>query len=317
MTQLDPRPAPPAPTRATAPSRATGTSGARPAALVHGVPTRDAAVAVCIPVYQGGAPLAATLASVLAQTVTDIEVVVLDNASTDATAAVLASVDDPRVAVWRNHRTVDLTENFNRVVALSHAPLVKVLPADDLLEPRCLELAVAALADPTVVLAAGRTHLVDERGGVLARARFLRGLVGTRDRSDVVRRVVRSGANPVGGDLALTFRRDAFDAAGGYRPVDLFADVELALRVLEHGRLRATPETVARFRIAPGTASDAAGAADYAAQRAWLDALGGESAVRTVDRGVGRLAGPLARLRRIALFALVRGRAARRNRSTR
>ena len=95
------------------------------AQLVRGTPDRDAVVSVCIPVYQGGRHLAPTLESVLAQTMPGVELVVLDNASTDTTPAVLAAVDDPRLVVWRNPATVPMLENFDRVVALSSAPLVK------------------------------------------------------------------------------------------------------------------------------------------------------------------------------------------------
>ncbi len=293
-------------------------AGAGAPALVRGAPRRDAPVAVCVPVYQGGEHLRATLESVLAQSWHDVEVVVLDNASTDATPMVLAAIDDDRLVVWRNARTVPMAENFNRVVALSHAPLVKLLPADDLLEPDCLASQVAALQDDTeIAFVVGRSHLVDDRGCVLARSRFLRGLSGTHARDAVVRRVVRSGANPIGGDLAVTFRRAAFTAAGGYHASELHADVDLQLRMLEHGRLHGQDDTVARFRVAPGTVSATASADAVAAQRAWtLGLAAAEPAVRRRDRWIGRVGAPLARMRREVLFGLVRRRAARRSPST-
>ena len=128
-------------------------------------------------------------------------------------------------------------ENFRRVVALSHAPLVKILPADDLLEPDCLATQVAALdADADLALVVGRKHLVDEHGTVLARSRFVRRLAGPHGRAAVVRRVVRSGANPIGANAAGTFRRDRYLAAGGYGDDPALSDLELWLRLLHHGR---------------------------------------------------------------------------------
>lgn len=279
--------------------------------LVAGTPVTGAAVAVCIPVYQGERFLATTLEAVLAQTWTDVEVVVLDNASTDGTAAVLAAVDDPRVTVWRNAATVPMIENFNRAVALSHAPLVKLLPADDLLEPRCLERQVTPmLADPDLTVVASRAHLVDEHGRIVARSRFLRGLLGSRDHDDVVRRVVRSGANPIGADCAVTFRRSAFLAAGRYRGAEMHADLCAQMRMLEFGRFLGQRETLVRFRVAPTTASAAADAQDYAAQRTWtLELAATEPAVRRRDRWIGALGAPLARRRRELLFRLVTARA--------
>lgn len=284
-------------------------------ALVSGRPLGDAAVAVCVPVYQGAATLAATLRSVLAQTWRDLELVVLDNASTDGTDAVLAGIDDPRLTVWRNPVTVPMAENFRRVLELSHAPLLKLLPADDLLAPSCLERQVMPmLADPRLAVVAGRVDLVDERGAVLVRSRTVRGLAGPRGRDEVVRRVVRDGGNPVGADVALAFRRDAYRAAGGYpTTAGIHGDVDLTLRMLEHGRFLGLPETVARFRIAPTTATGAAGDAEFAAQRAWAAALAAtDPAVRRRDAALGCVGARFARARRELLFGLVRRRAARR-----
>ncbi|WP_018334298.1 glycosyltransferase [Actinomycetospora chiangmaiensis] len=275
--------------------------------LVTGRPRTGARVAVCIPVHQGGRHLAATLRSVLDQDVAGLEVVVLDNASTDETPAVLAGFDDARLTVWRHDETVDMVTNFRRVVALSHAPLVKILPADDLLEPGCLASAVAAFdADPGLALVVGRKHLVDEHGRVLARGRFLRGLAGVHSRPAVVRRVVRSGANPIGADAAATFRRDAYDAVGGYPDDAGLADLDLWLRLLEHGRFLGQTATVARFRVSGQAASAATHRRDYRAQRAFTADIARRSrpVVRRRDVVAGRVHAPLARRRRELLYAV-------------
>ncbi|MFC5066329.1 glycosyltransferase [Actinomycetospora atypica] len=275
--------------------------------LVSGRPRTGAPVAVCIPVYQGGRHVEATVRSVLDQTLADVELVVLDNASTDATAAVLAGIDDPRLTVWRNPVTVDMVTNFRRAVALSHAPLLKLLPADDVLEPDCLAAQVAAFtADPGLALVVGRKHLVDEHGRVLARGRFVRhGLAGTHERPDVVRRVVRSGANPIGADAAATFRRDAYEAAGGYPDDAGLGDLELWLRLLEHGRFLGMTTTVARFRVGADTASAETHRRDYDAQRAFTAdvARSARPVVRRRDVVAGRVHAPLARRRRELLYA--------------
>ncbi len=268
-----------------------------------------ARVAVCIPVYQGGRHLAATLRSVLDQTLTELEVVVLDNGSTDDTAEVLAAVDDPRVSVWRSRTTVPMTENFRRVVALSHAPLLKILPADDLLEPDCLATQVPALeADDDLALVVGRKHMVDEHGTVLVPSRLVRGLTGPHGRAAVVRRVVRSGANPIGPDAAATFRREGYLAAGGYGDVPALGDLELWLRLLHHGRFLGQTATVARFRVGGQAASAADHGADYRTQRAFTAAvaIADRGVVRRRDVVAGRLHAPLARRRRALLYRAAR-----------
>lgn len=183
--------------------------------LVSGRPRHDAVVSVVMPVYQGGRTLEVTLGSILAHPDDDLEVVILDNASTDRTAEVLGAVTDPRVVVWRNSASVSMMENHNRVVALSTAPLVKLMSADDLLEPGALGDQVRILqSDPSLAMVAGREHFVDSRGEILVRSRFLRRLVGTFERAAVLRATMRTGGNPIGAEVAVTFRRSAFEAAG-------------------------------------------------------------------------------------------------------
>ena len=283
-----------------------------PPRLVAGHPRPGAGVTVAVPVYQGGEALAATLSSVLAQPDDDLEVVVLDNASTDGTAALLAAQSDPRLVVYRNPATVSMTANHNRAVALAGAPLVKLMGADDLLEPGAVGAQARILrADPTLAMVAGREHFVDADGEMLVRSRFLRGLVGTFDRLAVVRATVRAGGNPVGADVAVTFRRRAFDAAGGYDDQEMLADLDLWLRMLEHGRFHGQAATVARFRVRGGTRTAAADEADEAAHDRYLGTLLATTPGLTrADRVWSRLRAPGVRWRRRMLYALARRRTA-------
>ena len=125
----------------------------------------------------------------------DFELVVLDNDSDDDTGAVARSFTDPRVRVESNPSTIAQPDNWRRAVELCRAPLVKLLCADDLLHPRCLELQVRPMeADPGLALVAARRDMIDERSRVLVPRRGLGGLTGVRSGTDVARRVVRSTA---------------------------------------------------------------------------------------------------------------------------
>ncbi len=114
-------------------------------------------VAVCTPVYNGGAYLAETLACVQAQDYPNLVHVILDNASTDDTAAILDAAPmgrAPRI-VHRNARTLNLSENWSRAMALAaeEAPLVRFLCADDLMTPDAVSRAVALMeSDPEIAL---------------------------------------------------------------------------------------------------------------------------------------------------------------------
>jgi glycosyltransferase involved in cell wall biosynthesis len=273
-------------------------------------------VSVCIPVYRGEQFLAETVRSVLDQTHRDFELVVLDNASPDTTGRIARSFDDSRVRVETNSTTVPQPENWRRAVRLCRTPLIKLLCADDLLHPRCLEYQVGPMeADPGLALVAGRRHMIDERSRVLVPRRGLTGLTGVRSSVEVARRVVRSGANPIGEPGGVLFRREHYFAAGGWRPERRFAmDLDLWMRLLQHGEFLGLPETLAAFRVARESLSAGNESAIYDHQKALIEELGASPhlQVRGSDLVVGRLRAPIARLRRRALYRMSR-RAARRD----
>lgn len=264
-------------------------------------------LSVCIPVYCGAAFLAETIRSVLSQTFDDFELVILDNASTDETPRIARSFTDSRIRIETNETTLPQPDNWRRAVELCRAPLVKLLCADDLLYPRCLEHQVAAMADPGVAVVAARRDMIDESGRVLVRGRGLKGLLGGRSDVQVARRVVRSGANPIGEPGGVLFRRADYAAVGGWRPELQWAmDLDLWIRLLARGRFEGQAETLAAFRVGAHSLSADNDARIYEDQRTIVEEVSANPRlrVRSLDRAVGRLGAPVGRLRRLVLFAL-------------
>ncbi|WFG45862.1 glycosyltransferase family 2 protein [Pseudonocardia alni] len=268
-------------------------------------------VSVCIPVHNGEAYLAETIRSVLEQTWRDFELVVLENGSTDASWEIATSFRDPRIRVERNRQTLPQGDNWNRAVELCRAPLVKLVCADDLLHPRCLELQVPPMRDdPSLSVVASRRHMIDEQSRVIVPRRGLGGgLVGLHSGSEVARRVIRNGANPIGEPGNVLFRREQFVTAGGWRPERRFImDLDLWMRLLQYGDFLGVPETLAAFRIARGSVSSEFEQQISEEQQLLFDELGdsGVFDVRPIDVRIGRLALPLGRARRKALFKVSR-----------
>jgi glycosyltransferase involved in cell wall biosynthesis len=267
-------------------------------------------VAVCVPLYRKERYIAETLRSVLQQTFTDFELIVLDNASPDRSGEIARSFHDPRVTVVANPTTVSPIDNFNKVVSLSHAPLVKVLCADDVLHPNCLGRQLSVITDdPSLAMVSSRMNMIDEQGSVVSRDRCLRtpDLVGHQGRAAIVRRLVRHGGNPVGGVNNVVFRRDAYDAAGGFSDaVDFFAaDIGLWVRLLEHGDYYGMGETLSDFRINSGSHSSGMGGRAIGVQHDFVAGLRRDNTaiVRPSDRLFGLLRSPLTRMRHHMLFA--------------
>ena len=122
-------------------------------------------VSIGLPVYNGERFLAGAIASILAQTYTEFELIICDNASTDRTGEICRGFasNDPRVRYHRQPRNLGATANFNRCFELASGEYFKWAADDDLLEPRFLEACVDALDDdPGAVLSQSLVKVVDE-----------------------------------------------------------------------------------------------------------------------------------------------------------
>lgn len=207
------------------------------------------AVSVCIPVYNGERYIGEAIRSVLAQTFTEFELLVIDNASEDRTMEVLAEFEDPRLRCVRNDRNIGAAANFNRALDMASAPYVKILCADDTLHPDCLKRQVAILdCEPSVAMVTTRRRIIDAEG----RPRLIRGLrrSGRLSPPGLFKTIVRSGTNPIGEPSAVLIRRSCAEAAGRFNPERSYAiDLEYWMRVLLHGDLWVIPEPLATFRV--------------------------------------------------------------------
>src|SRR5262249_50775349 len=127
------------------------------------------AVSVVIATYNYGRYLAGALDSVLGQTFADLEVIVVDDGSSDDTAHVVSPyLLDPRVAYHRlDHRGQPAAKNFG--IRLAHAPLIAFLDADDLWVPTKHEKQLALFeSDAALGVVYSRRLLIDAEGRQLA-----------------------------------------------------------------------------------------------------------------------------------------------------
>lgn len=109
-------------------------------------------VSVVMTTFNREGLVAEAIESVLAQTLPDFELVVVDDASTDATVAIARRYEaaDPRVRVIVNERNLGDYPNRNHAATLVRGELLKYHDSDDVMYPRCLQTMVEALdAEPT------------------------------------------------------------------------------------------------------------------------------------------------------------------------
>jgi glycosyltransferase involved in cell wall biosynthesis len=135
--------------------------------------TRDQAplVTIGLPVYNGAALLPQALDALLAQEWPNLQLLVADNASTDASAAIAESyaARDPRVRLLRSPVNAGIEANFSRVLAAADGQYFMWAACDDWWDPRFVSCMVAALeVSPSAVVAMSAVERVDETGAVRA-----------------------------------------------------------------------------------------------------------------------------------------------------
>ena len=191
-------------------------------------------VSVLIPAYNEEAVIATSVAAAIGSDYPQLEVLVLDDGSTDATeaTALQAAAGDPRCRVIRDPVNRGKAEQLNAGFAQARYELVVVTDADTHMHPLALKLLVARMCrSPLVAAVAGAPH-VTNRGSFLTAMQVLEAasIIGLIRRSQSL--TGRVGV--VAGVLAL-FRRDRVLAVGGFDPRMATEDIDLTWKLLLDG----------------------------------------------------------------------------------
>jgi glycosyltransferase involved in cell wall biosynthesis len=132
-------------------------------------PVKPPRVSIGIPVFNGERYLGEAIEAHLAQTFSDFELIVSDNASTDGTEEIARSyaARDSRVRYRRSEKNAGASKNFNLVFEQSRGDYFKWSAHDDRIEPEFLARCVVTLdRDPSVVLCYTGIDVIDESGNV-------------------------------------------------------------------------------------------------------------------------------------------------------
>lgn len=206
---------------------------------------RSPAFSVVIPCYNVAATIEETIASVSAQTCADLEIIAVDNNSTDDTAGVLARIarTEPRLRIIAE-RLQGLSAARNAGIRAARGMYIALLDGDDLFDPDYLETHASNFADDGVGLSYSRIRLVDQIGRPTGNVTNppLRGLTA----ADLLR------GNPC--TSMIVARRDVFDKAGLFNPsLRRVEDQEWLFRVAAAGYVfRGIDRAIASYRITPG-----------------------------------------------------------------
>lgn len=227
------------------------------------------AISVLLPVYNGERYLEQAIRSVLGQSFTNFELLVLDDGSKDK-SRVLAerlAAYDGRVHV-RSRSNRGLVPTLNELIGLARGRYLARMDADDIARPDRFRRQVEFLdAHPEVVCVGGAQALIDEKG------RFLTTIVPPLDNASIQASVL-AGHGAICHPSAM-IRSSAMAEVGGYDPTMRHCeDLDLWLRLGELGHLANLPDVVLKYRLDPGSVSsrhweEQRGNARLACEAAW------------------------------------------------
>jgi glycosyltransferase involved in cell wall biosynthesis len=241
--------------------------------------------------YRCEAYLAETIDSVVAQTMPDWEMIVVDNGPSDEIAEIVRHYqDDPRVRFVRQQNS-RLIGGIGTAAAVSSGRYLVPLDSDDMLMPGfCRRMAEVLDSRPDIdVLSCDATVFRDGERHDLAGS-FLRKRLGLEHRLTLADMIGEHDVIP----YFAAFRREAWLAAGGYGPgTDLVEDIALYLRLIVSGHdIRVLPERLTRYRLRVDSASrDPSGveAFEAACERVYTEAAvasGDPATLALLDRRI-------------------------------
>jgi glycosyltransferase involved in cell wall biosynthesis len=205
-------------------------------------------VTVVVPAYNESANIVATVRSLVANDYPDIEVIVVDDGSTDDTAGVVARLNLPGVRVIRQANAGKPTA-LNTGIAHARAELLILVDGDTVFEPDAIGRLVQGFADPYVGAISGNTKVAN-RSGLLGRWQHLEYVMGF----NLDRRMFEVGeCMPTVPGAIGAFRRHTLADVGGVPAVTLAEDTDLTMAIIRAGWRVTFEESAIAWTEAPSS----------------------------------------------------------------
>ncbi|QPK65312.1 glycosyltransferase [Methylomonas sp. LL1] len=221
-------------------------------------------ISICIPTYNGGQYLEETLTSVLNQTYSDFEVIIIDDQSTDNTLEIAKTYSDKdnRICFYQNDKNLGLVENWNKCVELARGNWIKFVFQDDLLAPDCLTQLATAGEESNCPIVFCKRELIYTDDCDPEILKFLQtlpswesvfGETGYIAPDDVSTTATHYMAlNLFGEPTSVLLRKDCFERFGFFNPdLKQRCDYEYWIRVGHHTGIALVHDPLAFFRLHP------------------------------------------------------------------
>jgi glycosyltransferase involved in cell wall biosynthesis len=207
-------------------------------------------VSVLMPAFNAERFIGEAVESILKQTYSHWELLICDDASTDATWDKINTIKDPRIRVFRNSNNQGKARTVNELYKASSGDLITVHDADDVSLPERFSRMVELLdTRPDIFVCGHSMQRMTVQGRLLPLYRMK-----STDHADIEKEMLNENTS---GDASLFIRRVVLDDLGEiYRPYfKNNMDYDLALRVIEKYKVANLPDALLLYRNVPDSIS--------------------------------------------------------------
>lgn len=210
---------------------------------------KNSKVSVCIPTYNGEIYIKKTMESILDQTYRNIEIIIVDDGSTDKTLEIISTYNDSRIKIIKNEKNLGMVNNWNKCFEYVNGEYILFLFQDDIISKDAVERKVSILDNNSdVVMVCSATSVIDENDNIkLKRRSFKKDII--IDGRKVIRKSFRK-KNIFGEPSNIMYRKDICDKIGKFNTELVYTpDWEYSLRVLKYGKMAYIDDVLTYFRI--------------------------------------------------------------------
>ena len=180
-------------------------------------------ISVIIPVFNGEKTIEETINSILNQTFKDIEIIIINDGSTDATLEIIKNISDSRIKIF-SYPNAGLSASRNRGIDRAKGEYISFIDADDLWTPDKLELQWQALqSNPQAAVAYSWTDYIDESSKFLKSGRRIK-INGDAFSKLLITNFLENGSNPL-------IRQEALEIGGFDESLAAAEDKDMWLRL--------------------------------------------------------------------------------------
>jgi glycosyltransferase involved in cell wall biosynthesis len=197
---------------------------------------------VAMPVFNGGGYLRLSILSILQQTFTDWELLLIDDGSTDGAVSKLAEIHDPRIRIISDGKNHGLAARLNQAIGLARGQYFARMDHDDIAHPERFLLQISKLqSDPLLDLVGAQCVTISENGELLG------GLPKAESHQEICARPWLGFylAHPTWMGKTEWFRKHLYTTPGPY----CCEDQDLLLRTHAVSRFYALPKSLLAYRL--------------------------------------------------------------------